>query len=53
MKTLLYLAIFLLPLLSSAQSDLLKGGELILNGISFLKGTDEDIVKEAKQMGFI
>ncbi len=35
------MAILLLPLFSSAQSDLIKGSELILNGLSFLKSNKE------------
>ena len=45
MKLSLYLAILLLPFFSFAQSDLLKGSELILNGLSFLKSNKE--VKES------
>ncbi len=41
MKLSLYMAILLLPLFSSAQSDLIKGSELILNGLSFLKSNKE------------
>lgn len=45
MKITIYLAILLLPFFSFAQSDLLKGSELILNGLSFLKSNKE--VKES------
>ncbi len=48
--------LLLLSIEIQAQSNLdkvLKGGEIIVNGLTFLKGTDKDIVKEAKQMGFI
>ena len=51
-----FIFILLFPFIVNAQSDLdsiLKGGEIIVNGLTFLKGTDKDIVKEAKQMGFI
>ncbi len=48
--------LLLLSIEIQAQSNLdkvLKRGGIIVNGLTFLKGTDEEIVKEAKRMGFI
>lgn len=48
MKITIYLAMLLLPVFSFAQSDLVKGSELLLNGLSFLKSNKEAKASNSK-----